>query len=123
MEKYMVIMPSGEIRWELVEPAERMKRFHEIIGTNILENVNTILPDICIIVDDYGKLRNPPQQFNVWASLLYAGFLRGADTIAGPAIVAAIHPVNEIGERDWVPLNQEEEQMLENTGLYPDEED
>lgn len=120
MEKYMLIMPSGEIRWKLVEPAERMKRFYEIIGTDCVENVYTILPDICIIVDEYGKLKNPPQQYNVWASLLYAGFLLGRDYIAGPAIVAAIHLVD--GESDWVPLNQEEEEKLRSMGLYPGED-
>ena len=120
MEKYMVIMPSGEIRWELVEPAERMKRIYEIIGTDFVENVCTILPDICIIVDESGKIKNPPQQFNPLASLLYAGFLRGHDIIVGPAIVAAIHIVD--GDPDWVPLNQQEEQKLRNMGLYPEEE-
>ena len=120
MERYMVIMPSGEIRWELVEPAERMKRFYEIIGTDWVENVYTILPDICIIVDDYGNLKDPPQQFNLWASLLYAGFHLERDYIAGPAIVAAIHLVD--GKLDWVPLNQKEEEKLRSMGLYPEED-
>ena len=120
MDKYIVIMPSGEIRWELVEPEKRMQRFREIIGTDCVENVRTILPDICIIVDESGKIKDPPQQFNVWASLLYAGFLRGRDTIVGPAIVAAIHLID--GEPDWVPLNAEECRMLKKMGLYPAED-
>lgn len=102
-EKYMVIDPDGSTRWIELERYEMLDKFHEALGTDSLENVRTAVRDVCLIVDEIGKLRIPPRIHNNVASWLYPGWIMGLDDIAGPAILAAIHLVD--GDPDWVPLN------------------
>lgn len=105
-EKYWVLDPDGSARQIEIDRLQMLEEFHKAIGCNMLENVRTIIPDVCLIVDECGKINNPPQLHNPVASPLYLGFLIGADDIAGPAILAAIHLVD--GEPDWVPLSDYE---------------
>lgn len=102
-EKYMVIDPSGEIRWIEIDRLNLLEEFYEAIDCDCLENVRTIIPDVCLIVDESGRIKDPPKPHNDLASQLYLGWILGHDDIVGPAIVAAIHLVD--GESDWVPLN------------------
>lgn len=117
MENYMVIDPDGSIRWIEIERSNMLQEFYHAIGCDSLENVRTIFPDICLIVDELGKVKTNPQPHNEVASCFYAGWLHGNDDIVGPAIVAAIHLVD--GESDWVPLNELEWDIVETylTGL------
>lgn len=102
-EKYMVIHPDGHTDWMETERDKLLEACYKVIGSDSVENVRTIYPDICLIVDELGKIKNPPQPHNELASTFYAGFIWHDDDIAGPAVVAAIHLVD--GEFDWVPLN------------------
>ena len=111
MEKYIVIDPDGSTRWIEIDRSNMMHEFCQAIGTNSLENVRTIYPDVCLIVDELGKIRNPPQPHNAVASSFYQGWIIGDDDIVGPAIVAAIHLVD--GEPDWVPLDLFELDVVE----------
>lgn len=119
-EKYMVIYPDGSIRWIEVENRQLLPAFYKAIGCDCVENVRTIIPDVCLIVDECGKLKNPPQPHNDVASQLYAGWILGSDNIVGPVVVAAIHLVD--GESDWVPLSDEEMFRVQNylSRLYGD---
>lgn len=110
MEKYMVIEVNGKIRVIQTERAELLHTFRQAIGCDYVEIVRTIVPDVCLIVDESGKVKDPPQQHNEMASRLYLGWLRGKADIAGPAVVAAEHWLN--GDKDLVPLNGQELQML-----------
>ena len=110
-EKYMVIDPDGSTRWIEIERSNMLQEFYQAIGTNFLENVCTIFPDVCLIVDELGKIKNPPQPHNDVASDFYRGWIMADDDIVGPAIVAAIHLVD--GVSDWVPLNQQEQEIVE----------
>ncbi len=105
-EKYWVIDPDGSARQIEIERENMLDEFYAAIDCDCLENVRTFIPDVCLIVDECGKLRHPPKQHNERASMLYAGWLFGADDIVGSAILAAIHLVD--GESDWVPLSASE---------------
>lgn len=105
-EKYMVIYPDGHTEWMETEHKNLLKTCYKVIGCDFVENVRTIIPDVCLIVDEFGKVKHPPQLHNDLASSFYRGWLFGDDNIVGPAVVAAIHLVD--GESDWVPLNKDE---------------
>ena len=128
-ERYMVLETTGEIRWIETERENMIKAFTEAIGCERLENVRTIIPDVCMIVDEEGKVKAQPQELNASATCLHWGgldpiknmkeaitnLLRGKDLIVGPVVFAAIHLVN--GEPDWVPLNELELQRLKEYGI------
>lgn len=111
MEKYMVIYPDGHIGWMECKHNELVKSCYKVIGCSCVENVRTIIPDVCLIVDESGKIKCPPQPHNELASNFYRGWIMGNDNIVGPAVVAAIHLVD--GESDWVPLSQLELEKVE----------
>lgn len=104
-QEYLVIYPSGDLSWMEVD-GSIIDALHKTIGCEWVENVRTILPDINLIVDECGKIKDPPQPHNELASRLYYGWLCGMDDICGPAVVAAIHLVD--GESDWCPLSPRE---------------
>lgn len=116
IDYYLCIEPSGDLRWISVprlpnNETLRREKFSSAIGCDWLENVYTRLPNICLVVDECGKIKQIPQLPNFLASRLYAGAPFG-DLIHGPAVVCAMHPVNEIGEMDWVPLTAGELSVL-----------
>ena len=128
-ERYMVLETTGEIRWIETERESMIKAFTEAIGCERMENVRTIIPDVCMIVDEMGKVKANPQRDNWKATGLYWGGLHpikdkdeilirvilGKDPIVGPVVFAAIHLVD--GEPDWVPLNELELQRLKEYGI------
>lgn len=105
-EKYIVIYPDGNTEWMETEHDQLVKTCYKVIGCDCVESVCTIIPDVCLIVDESGKIKDPPQPHNDLASSFYRGCYLAGDNIVGPAVVAAIHQVD--GESDWVPLNKEE---------------
>ena len=120
MEKYLVIEPGGWLREIETEREQLLETFRTAIGCDCIETVKTVIPDICLIVDESGKVKTPPQRHNERASRLYAGYITwsGANNIAGPAILAAVHLVN--GEPDLVPLNALELRRLTAYGIITD---
>lgn len=104
IEKYLCIYPSGKVQWIALDPAHRLDELHRIIGCSCVEQVRTTLKDIVIIIDDSGKIKDPPQPHNELASRLYAGWLYG-DDIVGPAVVMALHRVPPYWEEDWCQLS------------------
>lgn len=103
-EQYWVIMPSGELKLETIPRDQMLDRMYEIIGCDCVEQVHTIIPDVCIVIDESGKIKTPPQLFNPRASLLYNGWLRGRDPILGPAILVGLARIGPYDEFDWFPL-------------------
>lgn len=109
MDKYLVIFPSGELRWvELSSGRRRLDQMDEIIGCDCVEQVRTVIPGICIVIDESGKIKSPPQPHNELASRLYYGYHVGADNIVGPAVVCALRPTGPYQELDWFPLDPAE---------------
>lgn len=113
-EKYLCIYPSGEISWVNIDRVPYtwtdgdgidLKQCYSIIGCSCIEQVRTVLPGIVLLVDESGRVKDPPQHHNEIASHLYAGFLLGLDDIVGPAIVCALRPVEPLGEMDLFPLS------------------
>lgn len=108
-DKYLVISTSGDLRWvELSSGPRRLDQMHEVIGCSCVEQVRTVIPGICIVIDESGKIKTPPQPHNELASRLYYGFLVGADNIVGPAVVCALRPTGPYHELDWFPLDPAE---------------
>lgn len=106
--KYLVIEPSGGLRWEEFDSAHWFPRLYEVIGCVCVEQVHTVFPGICILIDESGRIKDPPQQHNELASRLYAGWLWGSDDIVGSAVVVALRPVGPLMELDWGPLDPPE---------------
>ena len=115
----MVLEPNGEIRWIQTEHEDLLDTLYREIGCDCVESVQTVVPDIALIVDESGKVKEPPQQHNRRASRLYAGWTYGID-IAGPAVLVAIHWVH--GKREWTPLNKRELRRLKARGISTDKE-
>lgn len=120
MERYLVIEPSGELRWIHTEREQLLQTFYAAIGCDCIETVQTLVPDVCMIVDESGKVKTPPQRHNERASQLYAGYINWtqANNIVGPAVLVAVHPVN--GEPDLVPLNALELRRLTALSIITD---
>lgn len=121
IEKYLRIDPSGEITWIQIDCVHYswcdadglcLDQVHAAIGCDCMEQVRTVIPGIVLLIDESGKIKDPPQRHNEVASRLYYGFLIGKDDIVGPAIVAALRPTEPFGDRDLFPLNQVELAIL-----------
>lgn len=112
--KHLVIYPSGEMKWVDLDRkrcydeiycgdyAYDFDQIHRIIGCDCFEQVCLELRDIVILIDESGKIKNPPQQHNELVSRLYGGYARGVD-IVGPAIFfrqigANIYPLQPVDE-------------------------
>ena len=120
VEKHLFIDPSGKISWILLdrEPdfgpvyqgssALDLMQIRDWICCSWLEQVRTVLPDIVLVIDESGKIKDPPQPHNELASRLYYAYHIGADDICGPAFVMALRPSGPYGEHDWQPLNDKD---------------
>ena len=104
-DRYLGINPDGSLFWILTDNDHRLDHFRKFIRCNWLENVYTKLPEIAIIVDEVGKVKQDPQPFNCLASMLYRGSEFG-DFIYGPVIIAGIHETPD-GD-DWFPPTVQE---------------
>ena len=114
-EKYLKIDPSGKLSWIELDRLPRhddiycgaeaisLQDLHPIIGCSCVEQVYTIIPGVVIMVDESGKIKDPPQPINPKASRLYAGSVHG-DFIHGPAVVFALRRTPPYGEYDLFPL-------------------
>lgn len=116
-EQYLRIDPSGDITWVDVDRVPYswcdslgmdLDQVYQHIGCSCIEQVRTVLPGICLLVDESGQIKSPPQRHNEVASRLYSGWLCGLDNIVGPALVCALRPTEPYGELDLFPLNQTE---------------
>ena len=116
-EKYLVIHPDGKLTWEEIPREQMLDRLHEIIGCSTVEQVRTMIRGIVLIVDESGRIKDPPQNHNALASCLYYGWIAGMDDIVGPAVLAALRPVGPYHELDWFPLNEPELNTLRNLGF------
>lgn len=122
-EKYLVIQTDGKLRWEEIPRDYLLDRLHEIIGCSCVEQVRTIVTNIVMIVDESGRIKNPPQQHNALASTLYYGWITGMDDIVGPAVLAELRPVGPYQELDWFPLRPINLVLLSSLGFeIPEEE-
>ena len=113
MDRYLVIEPSGDLRWIHCHRDGLLDAFYSAIGCDCVENVYSIFSPICLIVDESDRIKHPPQVHNSLASRLYSGFFRGCDDIVGPCVLVAMRRCdNEYGDMDWFPLNDDELTVL-----------
>ena len=104
---YLVIEPSGDMRWERIEHDNLLQRLHQILDCLTIQTVNTLFDPITLIVDDAGKLKSPPKEYNEWAWYLYPGWLLSHDDIVGTAVVCATRedPESPYHEHDLFGLD------------------
>lgn len=117
VEKYLLLDPSGQISWIDLDrepnygpvyqgdPALSFDQIYAAIGCDCVEQVRTVLHGLVLVIDESGKIKDPPQKHNELASKLYAGYHAGVDDICGPAIVMALRRSGPYGEEDWSPLS------------------
>ena len=105
-ETYFKIDHTGTVSRVQIDRKDMLPEFYRALDCNSLENVRTVLRDVCLIVDECGKLSAPAKPVNEYASCFYMGAISGLDYISGDVIFAAIHLVD--GEPDWVPLTMRE---------------
>lgn len=120
-EKYLCLYPSGEVKWVEVERVPyhdldftglSLDKLHQIIGCDCIEHVRTILPGIVMIIDESGRIKNPPQLHNELASWLYYGYIHGGWDIVGPAVICAERPDGDTCELNLFPLTPHELRLL-----------
>lgn len=109
-EKYLRLDPSGEVSWVTIDRDHLLEGLRDAIGCHWLENVH-LSCGFCAIVDEVGKIKDPPQPVNPLASRLYLGTLFG-DPLVGPVVFARIDLVD--GESDWCPLLPVQIRLLQN---------
>lgn len=117
VEKHLLISPSGEMSWIDLDrlpnygpvyngySALSFNQIYAVIGCSCVEQVRTVLPNIVLLIDESGKLKDPPQPHNELASRLYYGYHVGMDDICGPAIVMRLRRSGPYCEEDWAPLD------------------
>lgn len=71
-DKHLLIHPSGKMEWVELHRVRRyddiycgnyaydLNEIHRVLGIDFFEQVSLILPGLVILIDEIGKLRNPP---------------------------------------------------------------
>lgn len=103
MEKYPIILDDdnhNQVRICVVPESagalDRLHSWYDSLECTCLQHVQTIIPGLYLLIDDNGKIIDPPKPMNTMASLLYPGYPFG-DCIVGHAILAGV------GMRDGEP--------------------
>lgn len=113
-DKHLLLHPSGEMEWVELHRERRyddiycgdyaydLNEIYRVLGIDFFEQVSLLVPGIVILIDEEGKLRNPPQAHNELASRLYGGYQFG-DYIVGPALFfkrigCSIYPLDSADE-------------------------
>lgn len=107
-ERYLSLDVDGSFCWIDTDRGIMLDVFHDVIGCDMVEQVHIPL-GFCMLVDESGKIKNPPQRVNRLASRLYPGSMFG-DPIVGPVIFVRIGLVD--GEYDWCPLLDKDLSLL-----------
>lgn len=109
MERYPIILDdenAGKIRIVYVRrdaaDHERLRAWYDSLECTCLQHVQTIIPGLYLLIDDNGKIIDPPKPMNTMASLLYPGY--PYDCIVGNAILAGVGLRD--GEPDIVPPSE-----------------
>lgn len=119
-EHYLCVYPNGELRWIPLERVVRYDDFYDgeeaillrdlypVIGCDCVEQVYTTISRIVMMVDECGRIKDPPQALNPLASRFYAGTQFG-DPIVGPAVFMLLRRVEPYWEFDCFPLSPADE--------------
>lgn len=110
-QKYLFIPADAEApcRWVEIE-SDSCSGFnddvHRLIDCDCYEQVYIKNDDIVFLVDESGKIKNPPKPINVRASEFYPGTMYG-DPIVGDVIVCSLGFRTDVDEPGYydVPLS------------------
>lgn len=125
MEKYLVIYPSGLMQWVELERKPcydgiyngeetlSLDDIRKIVDCKWLEQVQTVIPGVVMMIDEVGKVLPQPKAHNELASRLYAGWTPvKLDDIRGTAVLFSLRPCNALGELDIFPLEPIDEVLV-----------
>ena len=116
--KHLLIHPSGKMEWVELHRERRyddldcgdyaydLNEIYRAINAEFFEQVSLCIPGIVILIDEVGKVIDPPKEHNELASRLYGGYEFG-DDIVGPALF-----FKQIGPNIY-PLDRADEARLE----------
>lgn len=106
MERYPVILDDenhNQVRICVVPESagalDRLHSWYDSLECDCLQHVQTLIPGLYLLIDDNGKITDPPKQLNTLATFLYPGY--PYDCIVGHAILAGVGLRD--GEPDIVP--------------------
>ena len=74
-ETYFKIDTYGRVSKVQIERENMLREFYNALDCDSLENVRTMIPDVCLVVDECSKIRCPPRAYNDVASCFYRGAL------------------------------------------------
>lgn len=118
-ETYLKIDPSGELSWIDLERLPRpgpiycgaeaisVQDLYPVIGCSCVEQVQSVIPFVVFMVDEFGKVKTPMQPCNPVASRLYAGAPYG-DFIHGSVVLFGLRRTAPYGEYDLFPLSPQQ---------------
>lgn len=116
-EKHLLIHPSGNMEWVELDRERKYDDIYEgeygydldqidnMLQSDLFENVFSVLPGVVFLVDESGKIKDPPKEHNELASRLYGGY-RFGDNIVGPALFFRLEGPN------LVPLSSADEARI-----------
>lgn len=86
-KEYAIYLPKGVGKPEIIEfkKEEGLDFYYKTIDCELIDIVNTVIEDYCLVVDDEGLMK-PEPEINLRASLLY-GYLEHHQPIVGNALI------------------------------------
>lgn len=118
IDKHLLLHPSGKMEWVELHRERRhddiycgdyaydLNEICRAINAEFFEQVSLRIPGIVILIDEVGKVIDPPKAHNELASRLYGGYKFGDD------IVGSVLFFKQIGPNIY-PLNRMDEARLE----------
>lgn len=92
--KFLFIPVQGEIKILDLPGTNNLDNFYSLIGCDSIEIVNVVGGRYLMVIDEEGKVHNPPKSNNFRASCGYGGF--PFDFIAGDVLIGKFNGVDDI---------------------------
>ena len=118
IDKYLLLHPSGEMEWVELHRVRRyddiycgdyaydLNEIYRVLNAGSFEQVSLRIPGIVILIDEVGKVIDPPKAHNELASRLYGGYEFGDDIVGSALFFKRIGP-------NIYPLDRVDEARLE----------
>lgn len=92
--KFLFVPVYGEIKILDLPGTNKLDCFYELIGCDSIEIVHVVGGHYLMVIDEEGKVCNPPKPSNIRVSLAYGGF--PIEYIAGDVLVGKFNGVDDI---------------------------
>lgn len=92
--KFLFIPVTGEVKILNLTGTSLLDDFYQLIGCDSIEIVQVVGGKYLMVIDDEGKVCNPPKDMNIRASCGYPGF--PIDHIVGDVLIGKFNGVDDI---------------------------